>query len=244
MAAIASGPRPARCDRIFYPSARMQIDGRYRVNFLVFEGSLRKDSLNARLATLAAQVIEQNGGSVDRAHLIDFDCPSYDADVEATEGIPTGAQVLRKRLLAADAFVLASPEYNASMPGVVKNVIDWASRFLPQPLKGKQGLLLSASPSMAGGNRGLWALRVPLEHLGARVYPDMFSLAQAHEAFDARGRIGNGKLQEWFETNIKCFMDLVEAAKHFPAIKSQWVEFLGERPDGVTERVETQEVAA
>ena len=222
----------------------MHADGPYQVNFLVFEASLRKDSFNARLATLASQVIEQNGGSVDRAHIIDFDCPSYDGDVEGTEGIPTGAQIFRQRLLKADAFVLASPEYNASMPGVVKNLIDWTSRFVPQPFKGKQALLMSASPSMAGGNRGLWALRIPLEHLGTRVYPDMFSLAQAHQAFGEGGRIADAKLQTWFETNIKCFMDLVEAAKHFPAIKTQWVEFLGERPDGATERVETQDVAA
>jgi NAD(P)H-dependent FMN reductase len=219
-------------------------DGRYKVNFLVFEGSLRKDSFNARLASLASRSIEQNGGNVDRAHLIDFDCPLFDGDVEASEGIPAGAQAFRQRLLAADAFVLSSPEYNASMPGVVKNLVDWTSRFLPQPFKGKQALLMSASPSMAGGNRGLWALRVPLEHLGTRVYPDMFSLAQAHQAFDANGRIANAKLQEWFDANIKCFMDLVEAAKHFPQIKTQWVEFLGEHPDRLTERVETQEVAA
>jgi NAD(P)H-dependent FMN reductase len=127
---------------------------------------------------------------------------------------------------------------------VVKNLIDWTSRFVPQPFKGKQAMLMSASPSMAGGNRGLWALRIPLEHLGTRVYPDMFSLAQAHQAFGEGGRIADAKLQTWFETNIKCFMDLVEAAKHFPAIKTQWVEFLGERPDGATERVETQDVAA
>ena len=68
------------------------------------------------------------------------------------------------------------------MPGTIKNLIDWASRFRPQPFDGRHGLLLSASPSLAGGNRGLWALRVPLEHLGARIFPDMFSLAMAHKA--------------------------------------------------------------
>ena len=214
------------------------------MTFLVFEGSLRKESYNSRLASLAADVVAQNGGGVDRAHMSDFDCPSYDSDVEKNEGIPAGAADLRKRLTAADAFIVASPEYNASMPGVLKNVIDWASRFHPQPFKGKQGLLVSASPSMAGGNRGLWALRMPLEHLGARVYPDMFSLAQAHQAFDLRGRIADAKLQQWFETNIKCFMDLVEAATHFPKIKTQWVEFLGEHPNTATERVETHDQAA
>jgi NAD(P)H-dependent FMN reductase len=171
--------------------------------------------------------------------MADFDCPSYDADVESQVGIPAGAERLRQRLDVADAFIIASPEYNASMPGALKNVIDWVSRVRPQPFNGKQGLLLSASPSMAGGNRGLWALRVPLEHLGARVYPDMFSLAQAHQALDVDGRITNSTLQHRFERTIECFMDLVEAATCYPVLKKQWVEFLGEQPDAATDRVET-----
>ena len=219
-------------------------DGRCTVNFLVFEASLRRASINDRLASLATDVVEQYGGAVDRAHMSDFDTPSYDADAETSEGFPPGAEELRKRLTAADALIIASPEYNASVPGVLKNTIDWVSRYRPQPFKEKQALLLSASPSMAGGNRGLWSLRVPLEHLGTRVYPDMFSLAQAHQAFDARGRIGDAKLQQFFETTIKGFIDLVEAAKHFPKLKSQWVEFLGERTDPATERVEHYEHAA
>jgi chromate reductase, NAD(P)H dehydrogenase (quinone) len=134
--------------------------------------------------------------------------------------------------------VIAAPEYNFSMPGVLKNAIDWVSRFSPQPFNERHGLLMSASPSMAGGNRGLWALRVPLEHLGARVYPDMFSLAQAHMAFDSEGRIANQELQERFEANIVNFMDLVEASKHYPCVKRAWVEYLGEHPDPVLDRVE------
>jgi chromate reductase, NAD(P)H dehydrogenase (quinone) len=217
----------------------MQTDGRHSVRLLVFEASLRRGSLNDRLASLAASVTERNAGAVDRAHFTDFDCPTYDSDVEKEEGIPPGAERLRERLMAADAFIIVSPEYNASMPGGLKNVIDWASRVRPQPFNGKQGLLLSASPSMVGGNRGLWALRIPLEHLGARVYPDMFSLAQAHQAFDATGRIANSTLQQRFERTIQCFMDLVEAATHYPALKKQWVEFLGEQPDAAIDRVET-----
>jgi len=215
-----------------------QTDGRHPVRVLVFAASLRAQSLNDRLASLAATVAEEKGGTVDRATMADFDCPSYDHDVEAEAGQPDGAMRLRERLVTADAFVIASPEYNASMPGVLKNAIDWASRFRPQPFNGRQALLLSASPSMAGGNRGLWALRIPLEHLGARVYPDMFSLAQAHEAFDAAGRIANATLQQRFEATIECFLDLVEAAKHYRPLKKQWVEYLGERPDERIDRVE------
>jgi NAD(P)H-dependent FMN reductase len=208
------------------------------VRFLVFSASLRANSLNSRLAQLAAATIEANGGIVDSTAMPEFDTPSYNADVQDGEGIPPGAERLRACIEGNDAFVISSPEYNASMPGLLKNTIDWVSRFSPQPFNEKHGLLLSASPSMAGGNRGLWALRVPFEHLGARLYPDMFSLAQAHRAFDAEGRIADSALQDRFDQNIVGFMDLAEAAKHYPCAKTRWVEYLGERPDPATDRVE------
>jgi NAD(P)H-dependent FMN reductase len=167
----------------------------------------------------------------------DFDCPSYDGDVEKAQGIPTGAEELKRRLDDSDAFIVSSPEYNGSMPGVFKNAIDWVSRFRPQPFDGKQGLLLSASPSMAGGNRGLWTLRMPLEHLGARIYPDMFSLAIAHKAF-ADDELADPVLRARFEKNIEAFLSLAEATKHYPCIKRAWVEFLGEPPDMGADRVD------
>ena len=208
------------------------------VRFLVFSASLRRESLNTRLAQLAAVTIEANGGDVDLASMRDFDAPSYDADVQDGEGFPAGAEALRRRLEQCDGFVISAPEYNASMPGVLKNAIDWASRFSPQPFNELDGLLLSASPSMVGGNRGLWALRVPFEHLGARIYPDMFSLAQAHAAFDSEGRLRSEPLRTRFETNIVNFMDSVESHKHYPCIKKAWVEYLGEHPEPAIDRVE------
>jgi chromate reductase len=212
--------------------------GREPVSFLVFSASLRAEALNSRLARLAGEAIEAQGGQVDHASMRDFEAPSYDADVERSDGLPTGAEELMRRLEATDAFVIASPEYNSSMPGLLKNAIDWVSRTTPQPFHERHGLLLSASPSMVGGNRGLWALRVPFEHLGARIYPDMFSLAQAHTAFDDRGHIANPQLQDRFEATIAGFIDLVEAAKHYPCVKTHWVEFLGERPDPAVDRVQ------
>jgi NAD(P)H-dependent FMN reductase len=146
-------------------------------------------------------------------------------------------------LEAAHGFVIASPEYNASLPGVLKNSIDWVSRNRPQPFNERHGLLLSASPSMAGGNRGLWALRVPFEHLGARMYPDMFSLAQAHRAFDELGRIGDAELQQRFDTTVANFLSLVEAATDYPCVKRAWVEYLGERPDPAIDRVDVAAAA-
>ena len=215
-----------------------QRDAREPVRYLVFSASLRTESLNSRLARLAAHTLESHTGIVDLASMEEFDAPSYDQDVQDGEGFPPNAKRFRERLEANDAFVIVSPEYNASFPGVLKNAIDWVSRFQPQPLNARHGLLLSASPSMAGGNRGLWALRVPLEHLGARIFPDMFSLAQAHQAFDSEGRIANPQLAERFDRNIMAFMDLVEAAKHYPCAKKAWFEYLGEQPTEATARAE------
>jgi NAD(P)H-dependent FMN reductase len=208
------------------------------VKVLVIAGSLRSGSLNHKLADLACRAVRDTGHQANHADLEKFVCPAYDGDDEAADGIPEGAKALQEALSTCDAIVMASPEYNASMPGVLKNIIDWASRIRPQPFKGKQCLLMSASPSMAGGNRGLWALRIPLEHLGTRVYPDMFSLAQAHEAFGEDGRIKNAQLQSFFDSTIGCFIELAEAARNYPAMKSQWIEFLGEKPDPATTRVE------
>lgn len=208
------------------------------LRLLIFSASLRKDSLNTRLARLAAQVIEKNGGIADFAAMSDFECPSFSQDLEAQGIMPEGAQEFRKRLLANNAFIIASPEYNGSMPGYLKNAIDWVSRFRPQPLNEKQALLMSASPSMAGGNRGLWSLRMPLEHLGTSVYPNMFSLAMAHQAFSPEGGIADETLAKRFEDNLVAFMNLVEATTHYPCMKKAWVEFLGEKPDPLTERVE------
>ena len=210
---------------------------RQPITLLVFSASLRSGSLNTRLAELAAVTIEANGGEVERSSMRDFDCPSYDQDLQ-DEGFPAGAEEFRRRLERCDGFVISSPEYNASMPGLLKNAIDWVSRYSPQPFNEKYGLLLSASPSMVGGNRGVWALRVPFEHLGARIYPDMFSLAQAHSAFSEEGRIADQQLQERFDTNIVNFMNSVEAFKHYPCVKRAWVEYLGERPEPVIDRVQ------
>ena len=208
------------------------------VSFLVFGASLRSESFNARLAALAAARIEANGGEVELALMRDFDCQSYDQDVQDADGFPRGAEELRSRLLRCDALVVCSPEYNASIPGVLKNALDWASRFRPQPFHGLDVLLMSASPSMTGGNRGVWAGRVPLEHLGARVYPDMFSLAQAHRRLDGEGQITDAELMHRFESTVVSFMDLVEATKHYALVKKAWYEYLGQLPDPACDRVQ------
>ena len=208
------------------------------LRILVIAASSRTGSLNLKLAQLAANVVVKKGAVAELISINEFDCPSFNQDVEKEFGIPEGAERLKRSIMENDAFIIASPEYNGSMPGHLKNIIDWVSRFRPQPFNERQALLMSASPSMAGGNRGLWSLRIPLEHLGTRVYPDMFSLAAAHQALTAESQISNEVLAKRFETTLDAFLSLVEAAKHYPCMKKAWVEFLGERPDPVTERVE------
>lgn len=91
---------------------------------------------------------------------------------------------------------------------------------------------------MGGGNKGLWQLRIPLESLGVNVFPNMFSLAVAHNAFDENGNLADNNLSQRFENNIVSFMNLLEASKHYHCIKSEWAEFLGEKTDAQTNRVE------
>lgn len=201
---------------------------RRHLSVFVLSASMRAGSMNTALARLAAAELRRTGVAVEEVSMSDVDCPSYDGDVETAEGMPHGAQEFRRLLDTSNGFVICSPEYNASVPGVLKNAIDWTSRFRPQPFHERHCLLLSASPSMVGGNRGLWSLRVPLEHLGVRVYPEMFSLARAHEALADDGTIGSDTLRSRFRTLVEDWSDLVEASTHYPCAKAHWVEFLGE----------------
>jgi len=159
-------------------------------------GSLRQASLNRRLLGLAVAAARAAGVEVEVVEFRDVAMPLYDADLQAAEGLPPGAQRLIEVIQRTDGFLLASPEYNYSLPGTVKNTIDWVSRARPMPLRGKSAMLLSASTSLVGGNRGLWALRVPLESLGVQIHSDMFSLAQADKAFDAEGGLSDQTTRE------------------------------------------------
>ena len=199
------------------------------LRILVLSGSQQKASLNTQLAKLAGTIIQGSGGIVDWATISDFVAPGFNQDLMDDQGTPVPVESFVKRIEANDAFVIASPEYNASIPGVLKNTIDWVSLVKPQPFNGKHGLLLSASPSMVGGNRGLWALRVPLEYLGARIFPEMFSLAVAHKAFTANGHIADEKLAIRLESSIRSFMELVDAVKSYPCAKVAREELPGER---------------
>ncbi|MFN7133593.1 MAG: NADPH-dependent FMN reductase [Myxococcales bacterium] len=181
------------------------------MRILAFAASLRAGSLNDKLVRLAASIARQEGAEVDLAQFREFDMPLYDGDADAAEGLPPGALELKRRVEAADGLLISTPEYNYSIAGPLKNAIDWVSRARPMPWRGRSVYLMSASPSPMGGIRGLWQTRIPLEGCGALVFPDMFALAKANEAFDEHGRLRDPALADRLHKEIVGFVRLVEA---------------------------------
>ena len=181
------------------------------MRLFAFAASRRRGSLNRKLLHLAVQAAERAGATVDHVDFREFDMPLYDGDDEAASGLPAGAQKLRERFLGADAFMISTPEYNHSIPGTLKNAIDWASRMQPFAWRGKPGLLMSASPSVVGGNRGAAAARVPLEVTGAILHPDMFALATADKAFDDTGALTDAKMAARLDKIVTVFVAFANA---------------------------------
>ena len=155
-------------------------------------GSLRAGSLNRRLLANAAAFLGAHA-DVDMVEAGDLVMPIFDADAETRDGLPDPARRLRERIAAADALVIASPEYNHSIPGGLKNAIDWVSRGKDQPWRGRPVLLLSASTGAYGAVRSLMALRVVMAAVGSMVVPASVSVPHADKAFDAAGLLADAR---------------------------------------------------
>lgn len=184
------------------------------MKLLMFAASLSANSVNKKLIHTASQIAQKQDITVDVADFADFCAPHYNADNQNSTGFPKQINDFVARLKAADGLVISSPEYNFSTPGTLKNLIDWVSRLNPMPWKNCPILLMSASPSLVGGNRGLWHTRVPLEACGAFVYPDMFSLSSAHNAFNEQGNLADTALLDRLSQNVVGFSTYVKALKN------------------------------
>lgn len=162
---------------------------------LAFAGSTRTDSLNKKLIHLAAEAAREAGAQVTFVDLRDLALPLYDGDLETSQGLPEGAKKLKALMQASDGFLIATPEYNGSVSGVLKNAIDWVSRSESDDepslvaFRGKTAALLAASPGGVGGMRALIHLRAILGHVGMLLLPDQLTLASAGEAFDEAGQL-------------------------------------------------------
>jgi chromate reductase len=171
---------------------------------LVFAGSARLASLNKKLAVQAAAAARAAGGEVTYADLREFPMPLYDGDVEAAQGIPDHAMRMKSLFHAHDGLLLACPEFNSSITGLLKNTIDWVSRSAPgetplQCFDGKVAALVSASPGALGGLRGLVHVRAILGNIGVLVLPAQLAVARANEAFDEAGKLKDAKQQATLE---------------------------------------------
>ena len=158
---------------------------------LVFAGSIRSGSHNARLAALATKELMLAGAEVTRISLVDYPLPLYDGDLEAKSGPPDNAVKLKRLMSAHRGVFIASPEYNASVTPLLKNTVDWISRVRErgeQPLAAYHNRVFAlggASDGAYGAMRSLLALRQVLElGCGALVIPDQIAVARASDAFD------------------------------------------------------------
>ncbi len=155
-------------------------------NVLVFAGSLRADSYNKKLAKTAAETAGKMGAHVTLVDLKDYSMPFYDADLESSQGMPKNAKRLRDLMLASDAVLIATPEYNHSIPAVLKNTLDWASRSEKgggsrDAFKGKKFGIMSAAAGSSGGDSALSHLRQIIEDCGGEVVSMKLRVPRAYE---------------------------------------------------------------
>jgi NAD(P)H-dependent FMN reductase len=165
---------------------------------LAFAGALRSGSFNRKLLKAAVDTLA-GPADIDLLDLREVAMPLYDGDLEREQGLPEGARRFKQRIAAADALVIATPEYNNSVPGPLKNAIDWASRPPDNPFKGKVVLLMGASPGQFGAVRGVLAVRLILTALFAIVIPQMVLVARADQAFDEAGALKDPKSRNQVE---------------------------------------------
>ena len=168
---------------------------------LAFAGSTRNDSYNKKLVKISSIGATEAGADVTVIDLRDFPLPIYDGDLEQKDGLPSNARKLKDIMLAHQGFLISSPEYNSSISAVLKNTIDWTSRQSEgeTPLacfKNKVAGIMSASPGMLGGLRGLVHVRSILGNIGVIVLPDQIAIAKAHEAFNENGTLKDKKQED------------------------------------------------
>ncbi|HEY0503204.1 MAG TPA: NAD(P)H-dependent oxidoreductase [Lysobacter sp.] len=167
---------------------------------LAFAGSLRQGSYNRRLVHVLAQGAREAGAEVTLIELRDFPLPVYDGDIES-EGMPAPVRELQALMGAHDGLLISAPEYNGSMPALVKNTLDWISRPTEAGGSGvalfrdKVAGIVSASPGPLGGLRSLLVLRDALSKLGLLVVPQQVAVGQAADKLPDYGILNDDRLR-------------------------------------------------
>ncbi len=179
-------------------------------HFVAISGSLRKGSLNT-MALLAAQMLAPKNITIE--HLSIADVPLFNYDLHA-EHTPDAVEKLNDAVKSADALIIFTPEYNYSIPGVLKNVLDFMSKSPKQPLSMKAVGIISASPSLLGGIRAQYHLRQVLVAVNAvsMNIPEVV-ITQANTKFDEAGNLTDEKTKEFistFLTSLSVFSDVLK----------------------------------
>ncbi len=182
---------------------------------LVFAGSIRTGSFNARLAANAAKQLALLGAEVTHISLADYPMPLYDGDLEARSGQPQNAVKLKQLFMAHGGIFIASPEYNASVTPLLKNTLDWISRVREgreMPLaayKERVFALGGASNGAYGAMRSLLALRQVLEiGCGALVIPDQIAVPRAADAYDENDNLKDEQTVSRLKSVLQRLMDM------------------------------------
>ncbi len=184
---------------------------------LIIPGSVRSKSHNARLAALAAKEFTMADAEVSRISLLDYPLPLYDADQDMISGPPANATKLKKMMMAHHGVFIVSPEYNASISPLVKNMIDWVSRVRERgeppyaAFKGRVFALAAASTDAFGGLRGLLTLRQILElGCGAMVIPEQLAVGNAEQAFDEMDDLKDARNADALKTLARRLIEVVQ----------------------------------
>jgi len=184
------------------------------LKILVIPGSLRSGSLNAKLAALAAHEIAQSGADVTRISLADYPLPIYDGDLQAKSGVPKHAINLKRMMSAHHGILIVTPEYNSSVPPLVKNTIDWVSRVQDahetrgQVFRDSVFAIASASGGRLGGTRALSALRLILSACHATVVANQLALSFADDAYDETDRLKHSADSQALKALVRQLIDV------------------------------------
>jgi NAD(P)H-dependent FMN reductase len=180
---------------------------------LVFAGSIRTGAFSAKTADAATRELALQGAEVTRISLGDYPLPIMDEDLEKEHGVPENAVKLGRQIATHDGFLIASPEYNSSIPPLLKNALDWVSRVRRdgdrpfKPYAGKVAALCSSSDGNFAGLRGLYHLRSVLMNCQVEVITPQCSVARASEAFDENGGFREERLRHAMENVVRTLIE-------------------------------------
>ncbi len=182
------------------------------MKILAFGGSLRKGSLSLMALHFVASIMEEAGIEVEVLDLKDFEMPNYSQDIE-DRGLPEVVEKFKQKIKDSDGLLISSPEYNHSVPGYLKNMIDWASRNSPElkdVFKGKIVGLVTSSDGSFGGIRARTSWLPTFATLGLLTYPTQMPIPTAQDKFAETGEITDPKLKERLTKFAQDFVEFTE----------------------------------